>query len=91
MSQRNFTLMASRRIRSSPRGLKHARTTPAAPLLLLLVRPATALGDPLFDNYNGSGAEQSYTQLNSCESTQMFLFQEWGGFTSAGNRGLGQS
>jgi len=35
--------MASRRMRSSPRGLKQARMTPAAPLLLLVVdRPATA-------------------------------------------------
>jgi hypothetical protein len=36
-------LMASRRMRSSPRRLKQARMTPAAPLLLLVVdRPATA-------------------------------------------------
>jgi hypothetical protein len=36
--------MASRRIRSSPRGLKQARGTHVDPLLFLAVHPATAWG-----------------------------------------------
>jgi hypothetical protein len=44
--------MASRRMRSSPRGLKQARGTHVDPLLLLAVHPATAWGGLL----SGSGS-----------------------------------
>jgi hypothetical protein len=61
----NFTFKASRRMRSSPRGLKHARTEPTAPLLLLLSRPTTAQGELLLEAGPGILCRKYQNQIST--------------------------